>query len=348
MPLSYLEARNVRCLAHIALRPSPRVNVLLGENASGKTSLLEALYLLGRGRSFRKGGLAQLIRRGERHLTVFGRLGEEGIPLGVRKGPEGTEIRLAGRPLACTSELAHHLPLRFINTDSHQLLERGAKHRRRLLDWGVFHGEPGFLPAWQRYSRAMRQRNEALRREGPLGPWDEVLEREAALIHGYRDRYVERLHPHFLRYAQALLDTGDVSLGYRPGWPVEEGLRASLERVAERDRAWGYTTLGPHRADLQVIWGGRQAQYWASSGQHKLLVCALSLAQVALLGEAGRRCVVLVDDLAAELDRAHRRRFLKALEGLGGQVFLTGTDRGLLEAEGKWFRVTQGQVKEIG
>ncbi len=347
MHLSYLEAENVRCLSHIAIHPSPRINVLLGANASGKTSLLEAIYLLGRGRTFRKGCVSHLIRDGARRLVVFGRLAEEGIPLGISKGPQGTEIHLGGKPLRQTSELANRLPLRFINTNSHQLLEQGAKQRRRLMDWGVFYEEPRFLPAWQRYARAMRQRNQALRREEPLGPWDEMLEQEAVHLHAYRAGYVERLGPYFSRYAEGLLENPGVRISYRPGWPLEEGLKASLERSRERDRVAGYTTLGPHRADMQILWEGRQAQHWASSGQHKLLVCALSLAQVALLRErTGRCCLVLIDDLAAELDEVHRRRLLRALEALGSQVFLTGTDRGLLETQGKWFHVERGQVQE--
>jgi DNA replication and repair protein RecF len=357
MQLAQLEIKNLRCVVQCRLHLSSRLNVIWGPNASGKTTLLESIYFLGRARSFRTRQAAQLIRNGERDLSIFAQLrSPEGrlIPLGVARSQDELEIRLAGRALKQSSELASCLPLLLINKDSHQVLERGADQRRRLLDWGAFHTDPHFIMSWQRYQRALKQRNEALRQgEGraSVSAWDRELAEAAEQIHQHRAVYISRLHPVFQERMQILLEHDRFALEYCPGWPTDKDLAEVLRHSFERDRLLGYTQAGPHRADLGLTVGGVPAVQRLSSGEQKLLLCALRLAQLALKFECtGEPSVILVDDLPAELDVVNRKRLLEELLCLEGQVFVTTTDIGLLDVDPaypcKMFHVEQGTVNE--
>lgn len=357
MHLSRLDVRNLRCISECVLEPSAQLNVIWGANASGKTSLLEAVHVLGSARSFRTSNTAQLIRRSTGEFSVFAQLrGAEGgiLPLGIARGDRATSVRIGGRSVKQTSELAAYLPLLLINQDSHQILSDGPQQRRRLLDWGVFHGEPRFLPVWQHYQRALKQRNEALRqgeRWASVTSWDHELERCAEQIHRHRSDYVARLLPVLRSQAAVLLRRDSVNAEYLPGWPAEEVFADVLTRSRERDRALGYTSTGPHRADLSLKVDGLAAEQSVSNGEQKLLLCGLRLAQIALLREiADKQTIILIDDLPAELDAENRKRLLQALLALGGQVFVTTTELGLLDIDQpyptKLFHIENGAVTE--
>jgi len=152
MPLTWIQVEQFRCLSKVELELDPHFNLFVGPNASGKTSLLEALFFLGRGRSFRSRRLETLIQQGERSFLVVGKCAEDGTTttLGVRGNRAGTEIRIGGRPAQSAAELAEHFPPQVIDPEIHKLLEEGPGRRRRFLDWGVFHVEHAFLPTWQR------------------------------------------------------------------------------------------------------------------------------------------------------------------------------------------------------
>jgi DNA replication and repair protein RecF len=357
MHLSRLDVRNLRCISECVLDPSAQLNVIWGANASGKTSLLEAVHVLGSARSFRTSNTAQLIRRGTGEFSVFAQLrGAEGgmLPLGIAREPRATSVRIGGRCVKQTSELAAHLPLLLINQDSHQILSDGPQQRRRLLDWGVFHGEPRFLLVWQHYQRALKQRNETLRqgeRWAHVTSWDREIERCAEQIHEYRSHYMERLQLELRAQAAALLRCDSVDIEYHPGWPAEEVFAEVLARSRERDRALGYTSLGPHRADLALKVDGLDAEQSISNGEQKLLLCGLRLAQIALLRElTDKQTIILIDDLPAELDAENRKRLLQALLALGGQVFVTTTELSLLDVDlpypTKLFHLENGAVTE--
>jgi DNA replication and repair protein RecF len=241
-----------------------------------------------------------------------------------------------------------------VHPDIHQLVQSGPGLRRQFLDRGVFHVEHGFLPEWQRYQRALRQRNAALKGRGPTRAWDTELARHGERLDGLRDDYLSALGPPFKSACRELLDRDDVDLGYRRGWPEGRTLADVLEEGAATDRRQGFTGRGAHRCDFRLTVGGREVRDRVSRGQQKLLLCALQLAQAELqqtrTGSAG---LLLIDDLPAELDAAHRARLIDALHALGSQVFVTATDVALLEhALGgdpapKVFHVEHGRVAEM-
>ncbi|MBP8202984.1 MAG: DNA replication and repair protein RecF, partial [Pseudomonas sp.] len=198
MALTRFTVAAVRNLHPVTLSPSPRINILSGDNGSGKTSLLEAIHLLGLARSFRSSRLLPVIQHELDECTVFGQValvqgGQSS--LGISRNRLGElHIRIDGENVRSAAQLAETLPLQLINPDSFRLLEGVPKIRRQFLDWGVFHVEPRFLPAWQRLQKALRQRNSWLRRGTLDGAAQAAWDRELCLasdeIDGYRRSYI--------------------------------------------------------------------------------------------------------------------------------------------------------------
>ena len=191
--------------------------------------------------------------------------------------------------------------------------------------------EQRFFPSWQRYSRALQQRNAALRKGAgahQIRAWDGELEQTAGEIDGHRRSYLRQLSNSIGDIVRELLDVEDLTLDYRPGWPCDQSLTDTLAQFLERDRERGFTRYGPHRADLAISVGGRPARDWISRGQQKLLVISLLLAQAqAYSGLTENSSLLLVDDLAAELDHEYRMRAFNLLIRTEAQLFLTALDR---------------------
>src|SRR5271154_3783744 len=198
MSIRRVQVTDFRCLQSAALDFDPRFTLISGSNASGKTSLLEALYVLGRGRSFRTRRLEHLIRHGSERFVVFGEVDafERRVTLGVEGSAAGVRAKLGGTKVASLAELAPLLPVQIIDPEIHRLIEEGPSRRRRFLDWGVFHVEPRFVDDWQRFQQALRQRNAALKSgEEPamVAVWDGDLLQYGDFLSGARAHFVERL-----------------------------------------------------------------------------------------------------------------------------------------------------------
>lgn len=350
MTLLSLEAERFRGLAPLATSFDGRYNLIVGPNASGKTSVLEALFFLGRGRSFRSRRVEALVRHGASDFRLVGRVSCDGIPtvLGIQAARGGTEIRIGGTPARSASELATHFPPHVIDPEIHKLLEEGPAQRRRFVDWGVFHVEPSFLGDWQRYHRVLRQRNAALRTaQGvALSAWDREFTVAGIRLADVRDSYLALLAPHLARTGRALLDM-DVTVAHQRGWPAAEALEDTLRRSSERDRRFGISHVGPHRADLAIRVDGQPVRDRVSRGQQKLLASALTLAQLALLeGIAPGRTALLLDDPAAELDGERLERLVALVRSFPVQLFVTSLRGDLqgLGTPGRRFHVEHGQL----
>jgi DNA replication and repair protein RecF len=350
MALSRLDIHGIRNLRSVGFDSAPGFNGFYGPNGSGKTSILEAIHILGRGGSFRTRDLGHVLQDGATVFRITGRVGPLSLPMGVQYQPSSPQFRINGQPARSRLQLAQQLPLLFISPESHALIAEGPQQRRRFLDWGLFHVEPRFFPAWRRYHRALKQRNKALGAGVPaVEAWDIELGQAAEEITRQRYDYLRRLEPYVRRFLSHLTDLGEVDLQFFQGWRHGQDYLAVLKSGLQHDRNYGFTRQGPHRADVTVRINSRPARDMVSRGQQKLLVIALLLAQVALLNqEVSLSPVILMDDLAAELDLHHQRRLLEALCSLQAQVFLTVTERSLI-AEGDtpiyWFHVEQGQLQ---
>ena len=356
MPLVSLEFNNIRVYERAQLEPNPHLNLISGANASGKTTLLEAIHLLGTGRSFRTAQAEQLRRNGSTDLSVVGILHKEGaetVRLGLTHNIDGRRVSINGLEQQLVSNLALHLPLQVISPDTHYDFQQNAKNRRGVLDWGLFHVEPDFPGLWTRYQRILHQRNAALKDRGQTKArfaWDEELVVTGEKLHTARAKLIAQLLPHYHSCCQQLLgEKHHVDLILESGWDNEVGFGKSLRQDYTRDSARGFTHSGPQRADLQITLNSQVSKLGASHGQNKLLVIALRLAQIRFLLESRKRnCCLLIDDLAAELDSEHRVRLTRLLASLPVQVFVTATESSLIDRESwsshKEFHVEHGTV----
>ena len=329
-----LRLRDFRRFGEQELQPAPRFNLFVGENGSGKTSLLEAMHLMAHGRSFRGRVRDGLIRHDEEALEVYLEW-QQSTSLhraGLRHTGSKWEARLDGANVSHLGELCAALAVISFEPGSHILIQGASEARRRYLDWGLFHLEPDFLPQWRRYSRALKQRNALLRSLRPgdqLEAWENELAQSGEQLSSYRESYVAGLQPHLDRVITALFPTaGTVVLCLHPGWKLQElSLADALLLTRERDQRQGHTTVGPHRADVRLEFGNFPGRETLSRGQAKLAALSLLLAQAAQLAEHdGAWPVLQLDDLASELDRQHQQRVIQYLHGCGAQVFVTGTE----------------------
>ena len=352
MPIQRFSVKDFRCLANIEFEADPRYNLIYGANASGKTSVLEALGYLGRGKSFRGAPTTNLIRHGQREFVLFGRVeaGGRHSSVGVRNSSNGLEVRIDGQSDGGAAALAAALPLQIVDPDVHELVAGAPEQRRRYLDWIAFHVEHGYLDVWRRFRRALKQRNAALK-SGAAIP----------TIRGWNTEFVELAQQVDTgrRFAlevasQALHETGlgllgsEVRFEYRGGWSEDRSLLDTLETSLERDVQQGCTQAGPHRADLKLIYDERQARRLVSRGQQKLLACAMVLAATETAQAALERpLLLLLDDPAAELDSDALLRLMGRVKDLGCQVIATSLQRDteLFDREVAVFHVEHGELE---
>lgn len=352
MSLSSFQCTDFRCLESVALEFSPSHNLVFGANASGKTSILEAIAYLGRARSFRGAGTRELVRHGAEELVVFGKAdtGNRQVALGIRNGKQGLEVHADGEKSRSAAPLAEALPLQVIDPDVHDLVAGGPEGRRRYLDWIAFHVEPGYLEGWRRFRRALKQRNAALR-EGSQGQalagWDEELAGLGEDIDKARGRVTEVVAPAIEEFGTGLLGSV-VGIEYLQGWPAGKSLAEALAGARERDLQLASTQCGPHRADVRLQYDEREARKLVSRGQQKLLACAMVLAATEVVQtHLEKPLLLLVDDPAAELDRDSVARLMGAVEVLGSQVVATTLDpeQALFSERPALFHVEHGTVQ---
>lgn len=354
--LQRVGVRDFRCFTALDVSPGSGLNILGGANGAGKTSFLEALFFLSRGRSFRTGDWKNLWRQGAAGFEIHAAVqsGQRLVNIGVARGSEERQSRVDGQPAESQAELAAVLPVLLIDPHSHLLIEGGPGLRRQFLDWGVFHVEQPGVTEWRRYRRALRQRNALLREGAPprmLSGWDRELAAAGTALDAGRRAFLARYTPVLQALLPKLLDDADVELRYRAGWPETRSLDEALRESAASDRARGATSVGPHRAEVGIRWNGVPAQERVSRGQQKLLAAALLLAQAQLYRAThSQSCLLLVDDPVAELDAKRLERFLEVLVDVAAQALLTCVEASpLIHAvpKAKRFHVEQGSITEM-
>jgi DNA replication and repair protein RecF len=328
MTLGRLQVTDFRCLQSVQLELDPQFTLISGPNASGKTSLLEAMYVLGRGRSFRTRRLEHLIRHGVERFVVFGEVdtANRRVPMGVEGSRAGIRAQIDGDKPSSLAELALQLPVQIIDPEVHHLIEEGPSRRRRFLDWGVFHVEQSFVGHWQRYQQVLKQRNAALKAHQPRGVvsvWDSDLVRSGELLSAARARYVAALSPRAEAIGRNLLGM-ELSLSYRSGWAKDQSMAEALEQSWNHDQETAATQIGPHRAELAIRLDGTAVKDRISRGQQKLLAAALLIAQIKLFPEgAPVQPTLLLDDPAAELDDDRLAGLIREVSSQSVQLIVT-------------------------
>lgn len=337
----------------VDIEPHQRLNLLYGPNGAGKTSLLEALVVLSRGRSFRTTQAAELIGPEDETFRVFAQvqdhLGHQ-HRLGLERSGKRWRGRKDGEDLSQISQLTRAFPLMLMEPDSHLLVSGHPDVRRSYIDWGMFHVKHEFLGVWRRYSKALKQRNAALRQgqAAVLDSLDAVLGEQ-----GQRLTDLRRVHcGQLARDLQPLLAElggsalGSIAVAFHPGWSGGS-FDEALQRNRDRDLERGQTLVGPHRADLGLNYGKASARAVLSRGEQKILAAALLLAQAEWVAERGEKPVLLLDDLASEFDIRHYERVLERALATRAQVWVTGT-REEAPAEGRAvFHVERGVVRKV-
>lgn len=302
--------RDFRNLALTDWRPESGRQLVFGVNGAGKTSLLEALYLLATGRSFRGARPAECRRRDAEAFFLEAEIaGRRRARLTVGwTVAAGIERRLNDKPVTLAEHLSVQPVVSWTAADA-ELLDGPPILRRRLLDQGVVAARPAVLAVLARYRQALDQKRRLLSDGvGGLRPWNELLAGAAAELIALRRDFAERLGRRLAAVLEAApLDLGSVELNYRPSIdPGEAGSEAILEALeqARRDELrQRRPLLGPHRDDLEVLWQGRGLRRAASAGERKLLGLALTAARGRLLEAAGRQPLYLLDDADGDLDR---------------------------------------------
>ncbi len=352
--LSQLTLSNLRNITELSIRPTAGINLIVGDNGSGKTSILEAIHLLSLGRSFRTRSLKNIVQFGQQQLQVIAKV-KDNIPVGLQFNlTAGLQIRLNNAPLKKLSELAMQLPLQLIPANCHQFFEQGPRYRRQLLDWGLFHVEPSFNFQWQSYRKVLQQRNSAIRQRKnaeEIQLWDTHLARHGETINAYRQKQLVLLLDQFEQVFPRLCPEfreGTFAIKYRTGWSKDIALDESLRVSIERDRQLGYTRSGCHAADWSFKVNDADPSEIFSRGQQKLFSLALSMAQARITESINhQKSILLLDDISSELDHSHQNNVLTELATLPVQSFITATaiDAKISDEIGL-FHVKQGMISD--
>lgn len=352
---------NLRVLTRVDLKLNAGVNWICGQNGAGKTSILEALAVLAKGRSFRSTRTSGLIQTGSDRLRVVAWCNSEAnesMVLGVDREARDWAGRIGGQPTHRVSDFARRLPMVVIEPGSHALVDGPPELRRQFLDWTLFHVEQDYLSIWKSHARLLRQRNAALRDAAP----DEVIDAiDLPLV-----AYTERLHQ--LRRDQCAVigealervagEVGvrvpAVSVAYRSGWPADMSYADALAENRNRDRELGFTARGPQRGELEIRTESRLASGRLSRGQQKLVSLSLLLAQHECLSESlGYSPLLLLDDPVSELDQDHLTRLMNWVFNHSAQIFVTAVETPqelqIEPAEGRLtlFHVEQGNCSAV-
>ena len=361
MAYQHITIQDFRNLTEQKVVFSPFINIVKGNNGSGKSSLLEALYYLSVGKSFRSSKLDSIINHNASNFTLFCLAGDKvhHHRIGVTREKNKTAvIKVDGEFIRSAARLANITPTLVIEPETFELLDGGPNNRRRYMDWGVFHVEHLFSRAWKHYTKSLKQRNTLLRRgrieRSLLAPWDAQMIKTAELIDEYRHEYIVSLVPVINDILEQLNHSMDLDISYYRGWDKKTSFADSLDKSFIRDAASGHTHQGPHRADIKIKIGGLYADEVLSRGQKKILIFALILAQGQILKERlGRKSVYLIDDISAELDVEHRNNLCTYLEKIESQVILTVVDVDSIhpyfseDVDTRMFHVEHGKISQV-
>jgi DNA replication and repair protein RecF len=332
--LAHLRLRDFRNYARLDADFIPGFHLLLGDNAQGKTNILEAIYLMATLRSFRGVGGAQMIRHGQRGYFAGGNVVGQGIrEIKMFWSARERKLALDGQPVKKLTDYLGVLRTVVFCTEDLQLVKGAARGRRRFLDLLLAQTQPAYLPLLQRYMRAVRARNALLKQrvidEAALDSFSQELVKLGDEIICARRELAPKFSPLArLAYRRISNDAEELRIEYQPS--VKQDFAVELAQSRARERSYRSTLVGPHRDDLRLLLNGKSAAQFGSEGQKRTLAIALKMAQAEFLaGIHGSPPILLIDDVMGELDVKRRSGFLPLLDQARktcGQVFMTATE----------------------
>ena len=351
MSISQLSLTDFRNLRSSTLDFNSRFNLISGDNGSGKTSLLEAIYVLCQAHSFRTHQLKQCINHDKTGFLLFGRF--DNHKAGLAKNDKRLEIHVNGESIKRRSDLVRMTPINIVNADSFVLFEGAPQKRRAFIDWCMFHVEPGYVEKWRLFQHALRQRNRLLKSRQDLkllDYWDQHLIEPSLGLSAMRRDYCKQLQDIIEVELREIMSGLSLELEYQQGWADELCLDDAIKSNRERDIRSGFTNAGIHRDDLRFMSQGRNASEILSRGQSKRLCLALLLAALKVVGKSRQnRIILLIDDLHSELDSKAQSMVYKQFVEMDLQMFISNIDSAAPEVinqkEFKLFHVEHGIIR---
>ncbi|MBC3766636.1 DNA replication/repair protein RecF [Neptunicella marina] len=366
MQLDKVQIQYFRNIESASFQPCNNLNLFIGKNGSGKTSLLEALHYLSCGRSFRTNKFQHLIQHNHERFTLFGLLtsfnAEMERPInskiGISRNVAGVvDLKLNGDKQSRISAIAQLMPSLVFTPQSTELITGSPQVRRNFVDWGVFHVEHNYLKQISAFAKLLKHRNAILKaskfgHKQDIEYWNKQFCVVGEIVSSARKEYLDALRPYFSEQLTQFLPEFSIEIAYYKGWERELDLASLLSKNESKDNIYGYTTSGPHKADLKLSVNSKPVQEILSRGQLRLLASALKIAQSRLLYDKRNiNCIYLLDDIGAELDANKRQLFANHLIETNAQVFITATDMSHIDfldnfSSKKVFHVEHGQVNE--
>jgi len=332
--LSHVRLRDFRNYSRLDADFAPGFHLLLGDNAQGKTNILEAIYLMATLRSFRGVGGAQMIRHGAKGYFAGGNVvGQGDHEIKIYWSARERKLSLDNQPVKKLSDYFGVLRTTVFCTEDLQLVKGTGRARRRFMDLLLAQTQPGYLALLQRYLRAVRNRNALLKQRSADESALESFSAEMVGIGNEIIRHRRELIPKFsplvhLAYRRIANGAEELRVEYQPS--VKSDFAVELAQSRGRERTFRATVVGPHRDDLQLLQNEKSAAQFGSEGQKRTLAIALKMAQAEFLaGIHGSPPILLIDDVMGELDAKRRGGFLPLLEQArrtSGQVFMTCTE----------------------
>ncbi|MCK5818205.1 MAG: DNA replication/repair protein RecF [Psychromonas sp.] len=359
MPINKLIISNFRNINSAKVLFHPKVNIIIGDNGSGKTSLLESICFLGLGRSFRTHLTNRIIHHDHQDFTLYSEISTKNkhTSIGLKKNKRGdVQLKIDNEFCKKLSKLIDYIPLQIITPECYKLLSGSPKERRAFLDWGVFYHDPLFYAHWIRLKRIIKQRNATLKQckcYNDVQMWDNELCVLGEKISEQRQNYFDLFLPIFNSILQEFLPQFKVSSKFFCGWDItNKPLKKYLQDNFIKELQLGYTTAGPQKADIRFKIGEVPIADVLSGGQLKLFVYALRLAQGLFLNSFdNKECVFLIDDFNAELDLAKQKILAKHIINTSAQVFITVIELGhvnkLFSKNKSMFHVETGRFLEL-
>ena len=351
MGINQLSLTNFRGLKSTTLDFHSQLNFITGDNGSGKTSLLESINVISQACSFRTHRLKQCISHSHNQLLLFARFDSHKV--GLAQSQSKLDIKIDGEIISKRSDLVKKTPTSIINTDSFNLITGTPSIRRNFLDWCLFHVEPEFVVLYAQFKYALKQRNAILKSRKDLNTidyWDAYMVKPSLIIRGLRNEYAKTIANILKEDLSILLGQMKLSFEYEQGWQKDQELAESLKRYRDRDIKMGFTNLGIHRDNINIMTKGLPVAQVLSRGELKRLCIALQIILLGIVKEkTNKTMVLLVDDLGSELDVSSQKLILNLLTKTGVQLFITNIDKStsssLRDKEYKMFHVEHGIIK---
>ena len=351
--LDKLHLRKLRNINEAILTLNPRTNVIIGENAAGKTTMLESIDILSRGRSFRTNKSEALVKSGEKSFYIGATLGDKNKKLEIEKGKNKTRILIDGKEEKKQSIIAQEIAVQSIHPNSHALIEGAPSERRAYMDWGLFHVEQGFKKEASKYAKILRQRNEALKnKNAEERSWMEELAPVGEKVSALREDYIGRLQKYIDSNQNYIMPDVELSFDHERGWDKDKSFIDALKERRITDAERGYTSCGPQNADIKIKMNNKEAQRICSRGQQKLIANIMLLSQSKdFFEKKGFPSIILVDDLSAELTLEMQEKVLESLFETKSQIFLTALNDSVLadilcEMDANVFHVEHGDITQ--